>query len=969
MLQSVYNMINNFMMHRQSIRASVFMLLFGCCIFSAAGADGFSPSNFSEYTLENGMRVFVLEDFSAAPVRIEYAVRAGTAAQTPETAGFFPLYARLFTGAGQATDSAPSGSNMLSSAKVSCTVDAVRCTVTAAPSDFEKTLEALANCAFAPSFDDELIRTHFTAMKNESMDYSLSAAGFINSSMDARIYAGEPWKQNSGVYPALFMKMPLAGVRSALMNIARSYYVPSNSALFISGGIQKTAVLKIAEKTFGARSSFPPENISRKKKRAAESGGTQARQKKFVISDPLFSSDLTQLVVQYTELSASEIDMAGTAFNKRESSFKSSVLSHKDIGIRSPDYIDAAAVHSGGKARLVFQALFEKSKTSPVKQSEAFLLCAENAAHALSSDELIQAKENLIASYRARFGNSETLMTALSELWAADDRVSADEISIPLIERLFSQTDTIVNFDVRAFENAYSEESPFVFVLVNSGVYKRYAKAFADAGYESITQKNGSWYTEELYKNIQENNIAEETADKTENEISDAAVYRARNRAAFSSFTLANGIPVVCKQNDFSSTALLMLSVSGGELGSAANPGFFSILIYALADNIQKEIDMQKKLGTIDGAPSVRAEIDLTSGTISVESFTDDMSVIIPCISRALIYGDIQPSQADGLVYNARTQKRLRDGNTVNQLYSRAVAALFPNTPYTAIFDSNRDILERTQYGAILAAYPSLLDAGRYTVIVTGKFDAPVIRDALASSLGMLAEQKPRSERTSLTALPVFPEKKKISVALRHLFLTDTAAKDAGPRPEVLVPTTDFSDPVQYWLPSPPAGTDDCTVFNALLYALCARLQKDAQRISADTAVNADGSTYAMQAAVITFSHARRTSLIDKIYASTLFAFGTELENETSFLQIKEELLRNWVFEKLSGTQTNRGTALLIHEGLEAKAKGDALADARSYLDAYEIVDELSQEKALSVYKAYFSAAAPLALYSKDSKR
>ena len=957
------------MMFRQSIRSSVFIFLFAFCIFSAAGADGFSPSNFAEYTLENGMRVFVLEDFSAAPIRIEYAVRAGTNAQTPETAGFFPLYARLFTRAGQASDPTRSGSDMLSAAKVSCTVDAVRCTLTAAPSDLEKTLEALAHCAFDPSFDDELIRTHFTAMKNESMNYSLSAAGFINSSMDARIYAGEPWKQNSGVYPALFMKMPLAGVRSVLMNIARSYYVPNNSALFISGGMQKSAMLKAAEKTFGLRPSLTAEYISCGKKSAAESGGNKARQKKFVISDPLFSSDLTQIVVQYTELSASEADIAGAAFNERASSFKSAVLSHKELGIRSPDYIDAAAVHSGGKARLVFQALFEKSKTSPVKQSAAFLSCIENAAKALSSDELIYAKENLIASYRELFGNHGALMTALSELWAADIRRSEEEKAMPLIERLFSRTDTIINFDVRAFEDAYSEESPFVFVLVNSGVYKRYAKAFAAAGYESITQKNGSWYTQELYKNIQKNNSAEETADKNENEISDAAFYRAQNRAAFSSFTLANGIPVVCKQNDFSSTALLMLSVSGGELGSAANPGFFSILIYALADNIQKEIDMQKKLGTIDGTPSVRAEIDLTSGTISVESFADDMSVIIPCISRALIYGDIQPSQADGLVYNARSQKRLRDGNTANQLYSRAVAALFPDTPYTAVFDSNRDILEGTQYAAVLAAYPSLLDAGRYTLIVTGKFDVPLIRDALASSLGMLAEQKPRNERTSLTAVPVFPDNKKIFVALRHLFFTDVAAKDAGPRPETLVPTTDFSDPVQYWLPSPPAGTDDCTVFNAFLYALCARLQKDARRISADTAVHADGSTYAMQAAVITFSHARRTSSTDKMYASAVAAFGKELENETSFPQIKEELLRNWVIEKLSGTQTNRGTALLIHEGLEAGAKADTLADARSYLDAYEIIDELTREKALSVYKAYFSETAPLGLYSKDSKR
>ena len=54
------------------------------------------PQNFHEYTLENSMKIFVLEDFSCVPVRIELSVRAGFSAQTPKTAGFFPLYAQLF---------------------------------------------------------------------------------------------------------------------------------------------------------------------------------------------------------------------------------------------------------------------------------------------------------------------------------------------------------------------------------------------------------------------------------------------------------------------------------------------------------------------------------------------------------------------------------------------------------------------------------------------------------------------------------------------------------------------------------------------------------------------------------------------------------------------------------------------------------------------------------------------------------
>ena len=956
------------MMFRRLLRVHIFAFLFALCAFCAAGDEADILSNFAEYTLQNGMHVFVLEDLAAAPIKIEYAVKAGTNAQTPKTAGFFPLYTRLFVEAGKASYPEQADDWLPASAKISCDTDAARCRMTIAPEEIEKAFSQLAYCAFSPSFSDANIAAQFTALKNEVMNYSFSTAGFMNASIDARIYADAPWKRDSGVYPALFTKTPLAGVRTVLMNIARSYYVPEKSALFISGGIQKAAVLKAAEKTFGA---WPASVVvPAQTKTALETAAVRKTgQRKFVISDPLFSSDLTQIVVQYTSLSAVQADMAAQAFNARSSSFKSTVLSHKELGIRSSEYIDAAATHKNGEARLVFQSLLEKSKTAPDKQAAAFIACIKDGARGLSSAELMRARQNLAAEYRMRFGNSASLMDALSEKWAS---AQAGQKTAPLISELFDSFDDIINFDVAAFEAAYADEAPFVFVLVNSNVYKRFAKAFAHAGYESVTQKNGSWYTQELYKNITNENLAEEKASDQSDDSSAAAFYRAQNRAAFSSFTLANGIPVVCKQNAFSPSALVMLSVSGGELASASNPGFFSILVYALADNIQKEIDAQKELGTIDGTPSVRAEIDLTSGTISIESFADDMSVIMPCISRALIYGDIRPAQADGLVYNARSQKRLRDGNTAQQLYGRAVAELFPDSPYAAVFDSNSDILERTQYADVLASYPSLLDASRYTLIVAGRFDPLIIRDALSSSLGMLSPQTPRGNAKPAVGIPAFPNDKngkRISVALRHLFLTDTPAKDAGPRPEMLVPTKDFSDPVQYWLPSPSEDTRARTICNALLFALRNRLRKNAASLSADIGVHADGATQAMQAAVITFTHAGRTDAIDTLYARTIAAFGAELEDETTFARVKAELQSVWVLEQLSPTQTNRGTALLIHEGLEEAASGDTLTDAQTYLASYEIIDELSREEACSVFKACFSAPAPLALYSKDSKR
>ena len=925
-----------------------------------------NKKDIAEYTLQNGMQIFVLEDFAAAPIRIEYTCRAGVSRQTPETAGFFPLYTRLFSTAGKAAYENENSAWLISDAHAECAADSSRYMLTVAPAQIETALTQLAYCAFAPVFTDKEVQAQFTALKNEVMNYSYSTAGFINASIDARVYADAPWKQDTGVYPALFTNTPIAEVRSILMNISRTYYVPKNSALFISGGISKEYALALAEKAFGTwqgGAAAPQQNGNTQKILAAKS---KMEQRKFVMIDPVFSADLTQIVVQYKSLSMMQADVAAASFNAYTSSFKEAVLSHNELAVRGPEYINVAAAHKNGESRLIFQSLLEKTKTSPAEQAEIFVDCVKAAAHTMHGEELIATRETLVAGYSELFGSSAQLMETLSALWAVSDTAQND--GMPLVNRLLSRPNEIINFNSAELQRAYGEEMPFVFVLVNSSSYNRLAKEFKNAGYELITQKNGSWYTQALYKNITDSNLASSDL-RNEIESDSASLYIEQNKAQFSSYSLPNGIPIIFKKNELSSSALILFSIRGGALSSASNPGFFSILINALADNIQKEINMQKANGTIDGTPSVRAETNLTSGTISIESLSDDMSVIIPCISRALVYGNILPTQADGLVYDARSQKRLHNGSTINQLYSRAIYELFAGTPYTAVFDSDRDILEHVQYTDILTSYPQLLDAGKYTVVVVGNFREEIIKSALESSLGIFLPQTSRDTPVIATAAPQFPRNKRVRVTLRHLFMTDISAEEAGPRPLVLVPTTNFSDPVQYWIPSPKLDSPDFAVFNALVHTLRSRLEKKVASISADMTVRAEAATYAVQAAAITITHVDSTNQIDKLYEETAAQILRDAQNAETFLHLAEELQSNWVLTALSGTQTNRGTALLIHEGLEGAANGNREKDAAQYLTNYEIINSVSQETVVALCETYFSGAAPLRLYSKDAKR
>lgn len=965
-------------MAKRSAKLTAALFFFLYVIPAARAGTPASLDGFAEYTLQNGMKVFVLEDSSSAPVRIEYTVRAGVSAQTPETAGFFPLYTRLFAAAGKSSYGQESGSWLPSLADSSCGADSARYIMTVAPSQTETALAQLAHCAFAPVFGDAELQTQYSALKTEVMNYAFSTAGFINSSIDARIFSDAPWKQDTGVYPALFTSTPLAQVRTILSDISRAYYTPQNSALFISGGIAQKTALALAERTFG---SWPAGAVSLRQS-VSEKTGAAAEQKKqqrrFVIYDPLFSADITQIVVQYTDLTMTQADVTAAVFGANASSFKKALLSHKELSIRSPEYINAAAAHKNGQSRLIFQSLLEKSKMPPDKQAGLFLDCVKKAADSIGIDEFQQAQQKLTADYRSLYTSSPAVMSKLSDLWAVENSGRNRTDSATLLSRLIARPDEISSLDTESLRAAYDGGEPFVFVLVNSSVYTKNADGFRKAGYEPVTQKNGSWYTQELYKNVLSSKLPDSSAAEDRNS-GDASYYVSRNAPQFSSFTLSNGIPVVLKRNDSSETALLMISVSGGRISSADKPGFFTILINALAGNIQKEINKQKNNGTIDGIPSVLAETDLTSGMITIESSSADMSVIIPCISRALIYGDIQPAQADGLIYDARASKRLHDGDTANQLYSRAVRELFPGTPYPALFDSDSDILEHTQFTDVLASYPALLDASRYTLIVTGRFLSDDMHDLLESSLGVLSSVTKRENAKPAVSVPQFPAGKEVAVPLRHLFLTGDSAENAGPQPAVLVPTTNFSDPVQYWIPSPAPGSPDFPLFNALVYVFRSRLEKNAAAISPDITVKTDAASYGIQAAVVTLTHVDHTREADSLYEKTAAQLCRDAEDESAWKKLADEIFSSWILSTLDGTQTNRGTALLIHEGIETGQSGDILKDAAQYLKDYESVStatssaatalSASQERIAGVCSTYFSGPAPLRLYSKDAAK
>ncbi|MBQ1948534.1 MAG: insulinase family protein [Treponema sp.] len=894
----------------------------------------YAPGNYDEYVLENGMSVFVLEDFSCATIRVEYAVKAGFSSQSQTDTGFFSLYTRLFK---KSTENF----NELKGLSAECNADSSRYVTSTTPSKISRTFSLLASAAFSPSFSDLLIKDELSELKTEVMQYAYTPAAFINASIDSRVFSASPWKHDSGIYPALFTKTSPAQARTILSRISTGWYVPQNSALFISGCIKKDAALNLAKQTFGQYEAA----ISPQKARGAATGN---KIHKFVLYDNDFSEELSQIIVQYTSLSMNLSDIAAAALNSDRSTLKETLCREQKLNIRESEYINAAAAHKNGTSRLIIQALLERNKTSVPEQCELFLKDTLRAAENTGTEEYLAAKKVLAASFDTVTSCSETFMEYLSQFWALKNQ-DGEESCRNLAERMCGRPSEINSENTEEINSCLKSESPFVFVLVNTKTYRKSKNLFAKAGYEPVNQKNSSWFMQNLQKNASANVKDEKVLSYLSDFDSKDALERFINesRASLTETKLSNGIPVIFKENKNSSQCAIVLSIDGGKFSEAGKPGFESVMINSLSINIQHELNRCSSQGLLEGFPDVQAETLNRKSLVSIICMKEDATTSLKAVGEALIFSDIAPASADSAVYSVQTQKRIFNASPVNQITFRGIKYLYDDYLIRDIFDSDKDILARTSYTDILSAYPKLLDASRYSIIIAGNFEKEDALAVLNSSTGLLSVQQGIKTERGFPA-PDFPSKtKRVTAKIRHLFYTDVKAEDAGPMPAVLVPTKDFADPVQFWFRTPENKTE-MQLFNAVLLRF-------SELLNEKTETRLLFAEAPLPVAAVTFLNVPHTDVIDRIYAEKIKKLKDAIHTEEE----AENAKYAWIMHFLAETKTNAGTAKIIAKGSEYD----------EYLQDYQSILDASPEDFAAITEKYFPDEPLLKVYSSDAKR
>jgi zinc protease len=903
-----------------------------------------------EYTLENGLTVFVLEDTSTPLIRVEYTARAGFSNQTKQTSGFFKLYTRIFETV-----------SPLKLEFAECNADSSRYVLTVVPSALENTLTTLAQNAFSLSFTDDVLKAKLAELKSEVSEEAASAGGFINAAIDSRVFAAAPWKHDSGVYPSLFNKTTVEQARNILRTISDRYYTPQNSALFISGNIDAKTILSLVGDTFGYY--YSSYSVPYKTNSAQAGNAPSYKTKKFVLHSADISSDMTQVVIQYTGLNLEETELAAQMLNNDGSFFKYNLVNQPTLNIPGNEYINSAGAHKKESSRLIIQSLLQKpqgknaASITSLDQAQLFIDTVLSGIKETNYLEFYAAQMMTVSNLQASNSSSTDFMTNLASYWALQpfdsfiEAVLEETNKSATAANLFSQEEKIASIEFQSIISKLEAEEPYIFVIINSADYKKNKAKYTAAGFEEINSSNAAWYNQSIFKNYEDPEI--ESAAKlaetngTNKSLTFTKDFYAENINQIQTTTLSNGIPVVTKANENSSDISILISIRGGKLNSADNNGYEEVMITLLAWNIQKEITKKQQEAVILGSPVVDYNCAITSGTVSIECSPYDFSACCKAVADAIVYGDILPAQADRAVANAQYKKRLENGSVSRQMLAAVMKELYSKSAFQKIFDAKEEILTDTKYQKILEGYPALLDASRYSIIITGLVPENS-KDLLEASMGILTQRNSKQNLLTVQSKLKNSSTKK-TVKLTHTFLTDIPAEKAGPMPSKLIPTTKFLDPVMYVFTLPQAGSKENTLTVAVLKYLESLVQKQIDSNKKMEGATAQANEPYPNTDTITFTilNVENTKEADACWSAAVKELN-DLLNGPAQAETLQELKDTWTKSFLAQTQTNTGTAQLLQKGFEFfpyEQKPDY------YLQEYKNIQSTTRNDILEILK------------------
>ena len=223
---------------------------------TAVFAEKTSVENLYQYTLDNGLTVFEVENHAVPLVYIEIAVRAGAKDQTPETAGLFHLYEHMMFKGNALYKDAAEVQHALSELGVTnwngtTGIDCVNYFFTI-PSDRIEDGLAFWNAAIrSPNMDRNEFENEKKVVLSEIEGDIADPSHIYMNTMNSQLFPEAPYRLSPGGSTPVVKNATL----DQLLDIKEKFYIPANSALFIGGDIDPEETFRLVEKIWGSWSN------------------------------------------------------------------------------------------------------------------------------------------------------------------------------------------------------------------------------------------------------------------------------------------------------------------------------------------------------------------------------------------------------------------------------------------------------------------------------------------------------------------------------------------------------------------------------------------------------------------------------------------------------------------------------------------------------------------------------------------
>lgn len=734
-------------------------------------------SSLFSYQLENGLEIYILEDPENPIIQVSYVAKAGFSVQTQENAGFPELASSLFF---KSSSLNQNDIKLLQNLSTELKSDSAIFRATCTLGNLEKAISLFSEASRNPNFTDEILQSEYISLKLRVQENVNNELAYINSSIDNVLF-NEPWKQDTVLYSGINQELMIPEIRRNIQSIYTQFYTPEKSAIFITGAIKADSIYYLIKKYFETwnKSIFviPETNSSLK----------NLETKKYVLKSNNFSTDFNQLIIQYPKeglfsdiKSCGTMQLASLAL-ENSSQFKNAVV-NETSGLYDETYIYSGFTENGSASRVILQALMQNNEVSPTLQVENILQIVDKGKIILES-EFQEEKTKLLSQENSSRSDIKTLYNALVSSWGYGGT-----------EYFYSYLDYVKTLNLSDVQSVFDFE-PYIFLLVNSKTYSTFEEDFKNQGYVLLENVTKFEETQNQNTEIPEQEIV--------------SSFYTENINTFNFYKLENKIPVIEKQSKNQESFTLHLLINGGELFHSENPGLETITIKYLANNIKKLLEEEDL--TFDF--TISTETKIYNSSINITCAKDDIELLFKVITQALYFDDLTAGKADELIFAENYNYRLDSASTSSQLFTSGMETIFSGTKLEPLFKTEDSLLSSINFIEIYKSYTELLDANRFSLICLGNIPTN-LKSILENTFG------------SLKALNLVKNNNKIepiisnltrTVQIKRIFSTDIKAEDAGPRPLKLIPTTVFTDPVDFYFETPNKQSDEYLYFITLL--------------------------------------------------------------------------------------------------------------------------------------------------------